>query len=136
MVHCCGLEPMQAWSTALPPAAASRHGTSPLCCSSVGYTEPVGGGAGACGAAGSGQACSMLPEQVAICSAVLLVVLAPGSSRHRPEPWLTTLLAVPWLQVWVPLPLQVPSTTGVPGVVPLPWVSRHRPLIVMVPPGS
>ena len=100
MVHCCGLEPTQAWSTTLLPAMAalpalSRHGTSPLCCSSVGYTEPVGGGAGAAGAAGSGQACSMLPAQVAICSGVLLVVLAPGSSRHRPEAWLTRLLPAP-----------------------------------------
>src|SRR5215472_13520413 len=107
MIHCCGLEPTHAWSTALLPAMAalpalSRHGTLPLCCSSVGYTEPTGGGAGDSGATGSGQACSMLPAQVAICSGVLLVVLAPGSSRQRPEPWLIKLLAAPWLQVWVP----------------------------------
>ena len=35
----------------------------------------------------------------------------------------------------MPVPLQVPSTTGVPGAVPPPWVSRHMPLIWMVPSG-
>jgi hypothetical protein len=44
------------------PPALSRHGTSPLCCSSVGYTEPAGGAAGAAGAVGSGQASEIPPD--------------------------------------------------------------------------
>src|SRR6516165_6994162 len=118
------------------PPELSRHGTSPLACSLLRYTPPVGGGAGGAWAEGSGQASWMLPSQAAIWSGVLLVVLPPGSVRHRPDAWLTRLLPGPWLHTWVPVPVQVPRTTGVPGAIAPPEVSRHRPLIRMVPSGS
>src|SRR5262249_36287537 len=128
------LEPTHFSSTILLPAMAappalSRHGTSPLCCSRLGNTAPVGGGAGGAWADGSGQACWMLPSQAAIWSWVLLVVLAPGSFRHRFEAGWPSLPAAPLVHSCVRVEVQVPRTTCVPATVAPPAVSRHMPLI-------
>src|SRR6267154_2995982 len=112
------------------------HGTWVLACTSSENTAPAGGGGGGAGAAGSGQACWMLPVQAAMSSWVPLVVLAHGSSRHRPDAWLTRVFPAPGCHCWLAAPVQVLSAAGVPWPVPPPWVSRHRPLIWIVVSGA
>src|SRR5262252_1116431 len=134
MVHCSAASPSQTHSSALAPATAAllalnRQGTWVLCWISLGYTAPVGGGGGGAGAAGSGQLWWALPSQAEIWSWVPLLVLPPGSSRHRFAAWFTRMFPGPWVQTWVPEPPQVPRTAAVPGAVPPLAVSRHRPLI-------
>ena len=66
------------------------------------------------------------PLQSQISSWVPLVVLNPGSSRHRPD---TGFTSIPFTgsHCWLAPPLQVQSSTSVPLAVPAPVMSMHEP---------
>src|SRR5215472_7371184 len=127
-VHSCTLFP-----AAVESFASSRQGCWVFDCVSSGKTGPDGGPAAGPGAAGRGQIWFCPPEQLAMSSAVPLVVLPDGSSRHRAAPLLITVFPAPCLHCWVEAVVQFASTTPAPGAVLPPAVSRQRLLILICP---
>src|SRR5262245_44886712 len=76
-----------------------------------------------------------LPVQSQIWSWVPFVVVAPGSSRQRPDTGLISEPLAPACQTWLLAPVQVQSCTSVPLVVPKPLTSMHLPWNCRVPSG-
>src|SRR5271166_4415457 len=69
------------------------------------------------------------PRQFQICSTVPLAVLPLGSSRHSPDCGLYSDPFDCGTNCCPPSPLQSHSSTLVPGAVPSPSRSRHRPSV-------
>ena len=61
---------------------------------------------------------------------------AEVTARHSPDASFFSVCALPGVQTWVVLELQVFRTILVPLAVASPAVSMHKPFSLMLPPGS